>query len=312
MDATSLAVPVALFVFNRPETTARVFERIAAARPQRLLLIADGPRADRPDEREQCRAARAIVQDVRWPCDVKTHFSDENLGCKRRIASGLDWVFSNVSEAIVLEDDCLPDPTFFRFCEEMLARYRDDPRIHMVRGTNFVGDRAVDDASYYFSRFYNIWGWATWSRAWAGYDVAMTRWPALRDTGWLERRLPDPAMSGLVRQFFDETHAGRVDTWDYQWVLAGWLHDRLSIVPARNLVSNIGYGQGATHTHQRAHRLAELSTQPLAFPLRHPAAVTASAQADLREWEAVYPRRRPRSGLWPRLRERLLGRRSPR
>lgn len=293
--------PVALFLFNRPGTTARVFDAIARARPAHLLLVADGPRADRPGEAERCRAARAVVEQVNWDCRVETYFSETNLGCKQRIASGLDWVFSQVDRAIILEDDCLPAPDFFRFCDEVLARHHADPRVHMIRGSNFLGGRQVSADSYYFSRFFNIWGWATWARAWQHYDVTMRRWPELRETRWLEGRLPHPGMADLVRHFFDETHAGRVDTWDYQWMLCGWLQDALAAVPAANLISNIGHGQDATHTGNPGSHLAELSHQSLVSPLRHPVVISPLDSADRLEWNRVYPRQRIGAPWWRRL-----------
>lgn len=301
----TIPTPVVLFIFNRPQLTERVLRSIAAVRPSHLLVVADGPRAGREGESERCRQARAAIDDVDWPCRIETLYSETNLGCKHRIASGLDWVFSKVDEAIVLEDDCLPDPGFFRFCQELLERYRHDERIHIVRGTNFLRGRRVTPSSYYFSRFYNIWGWATWARAWKHYDVGMRQWPALRDSGWLERQLPESAMASLVRHFFDETHAGRLDTWDYQLLLAGWLRDAVAIVPAANLVTNIGHGEGATHTRNQGSHLAGIASEPLSFPLRHPEDVKVSAMADEIEWSAVYPRYRLRTSLWQRFRERL-------
>lgn len=298
--------PVALFLFNRPESTRRVFDAIARARPERLLVVADGPRVDRPGEPALCSAARAVVDAIDWPCRLQTNFSAVNLGCKQRIASGLDWVFSQADRAIILEDDCLPAPDFFAFCDELLERYRNDARVHMLRGSNFLGRRRGTD-SYYFSQFYNIWGWASWARAWAHYDVDMRRWPELRDSGWLEQRLVHPAMVRLVRHFFDETHAGRVDTWDYQWLLAGWLLDAVAAVPAMNLISNIGHGAGATHTANQHSHLAALARGRLERPLRHPRRVAASASADELEWNSVYPGRAISVPRWRRLLRRIAG-----
>ena len=170
-----------------------------------------------------------------------------NLGGGRRVASGLDWVFENTDEAIILEDDCMPDPTFFPYCEELLRRYRDDERLHMVSGCNVLEPGRFGAHSYYFSRCYHIWGWATWARAWSHYDYKMRQWPALRETDWLERYLGDPTAARIARLFFDETYAGRIDQWDFQWALAGWLRDAVSITPAANLVTNIGFGDGGTH-----------------------------------------------------------------
>lgn len=298
------STPIAFFIFNRPHFTQRVFESIAAVKPPKLLVIADGPRPEKTGEVGQCLAAREVIEKVDWPCEVLTEYSSDNLGCKRRLATGLDWVFSQVQEAIVLEDDTLPHPSFFPFCEKLLARFRTDERVHMIRGSNFLFDARPVPWSFYFSRFYNIWGWATWARAWEHYDVEMRVWTRLRETDWLERYLPRTEMAELVRYFFDETHAGRIDTWDYQWMLAGWLNDALAIAPATNLVRNIGFGAEATHTFEGAHRLDLMTIGPMRFPLRAPPSVQAHDRADLLEWNHTYPQA-ARRGLRGRLGRRL-------
>lgn len=299
-----VSAPVAFFIFNRPKPTRRVFETIRRLRPPKFLVIADGAREDRPGEAALCREARAIVEAVDWPCELRTCFSDRNLGCKRRLATGLDWVFSQVEAAIILEDDTLPDPSFFTFCGELLERYRDDERVHMIRGSNFLFDDNMVPWSYYFSRFYNIWGWASWARAWRYYDMEMRRWPRLRETDWLERQLPRADMAPLVRYFFDETHAGRIDTWDYQWMLAGWLNDAVAVTPARNLVRNIGFGADATHTLRGDHRFEKMEVAPMDFPLQHPDKLQVHDRADLLEWDNIYPQTSRRS-LKQRLGKRL-------
>ncbi|OUC08639.1 hemolytic protein HlpA-like protein, partial [Litorilinea aerophila] len=165
-----MQTPVIFLIFNRPDTTAQVFAEIAKARPRRLLVVADGPRPHRPDDVEKCSATRAVIERVDWPCEVSCDFAEENLGGRRRISSGLTWAFSQVEAAIVLEDDCLPHPTFFPFCEELLNRYCHDERIMAITGDNFQFGRSRTKYSYYFSRYFHSWGWATWRRAWQHYD----------------------------------------------------------------------------------------------------------------------------------------------
>lgn len=297
--------PVAFFVFNRPATTRRVFERIRAARPPRLLVVADGPRADRPGEAARCAEARAAAGAVDWPCQVDTHYAEANLGCRRRISSGIDWVFSQVEEAIILEDDCLPEPDFFRFCSELLARYRDDARIFMVSGNNFLFGREASRYSYYFTRYLHIWGWASWRRAWAHYDVAMRRWPELRQGPWLADELGMPEVAGHFHNRFDATHAG-LDTWDYQWVFSAWLQHGCAVAPARNLVRNIGVGAGATNTHN-APVEALAPTAPLAFPLRHPPGVRVNRSADRLESRLLGLRKLTTLERWQRSALKRLG-----
>jgi hypothetical protein len=185
-----LETPVALIIFNRPATTERVFAEIARARPRRLFVIADGPRSDHPDDARQCAAARAVVEKVDWPCTVATTYAEANLGCGKRPATGLAWLFQHVDRAIILEDDCVPDPSFFRFCDELLEKYRDDPRVMMVAGTSLC---PVPTAySYSFCYHHSNCGWATWRRAWRYFDARIPRWPTLRDTPWLAEVLGEP------------------------------------------------------------------------------------------------------------------------
>ena len=167
-----LNTPVILSVFNRPESTARVFEAIAQARPRQLFVFADGPRS--AADADLCAQARAVVENVDWACDVKYHYSETNLGARECYKSGVDWAFSEVDEGIVLDDDCVPDPTFFVFSQDMLERYRHDPRVMMVCGTNYLDHWKEDCQSYHFSHFGSVWGWASWKRAWAFYDASMS------------------------------------------------------------------------------------------------------------------------------------------
>ena len=269
---------VAFIIFNRPDTTERVFAEIAQARPPRLLVVADGPRDDRPDERSRCHATRKIIERVNWECEVLTNFSDRNLGCKGRVASGLDWVFSVTDEAIVLEDDCLPAPSFFRFCDDMLERFRNDARVMAISGDNFQQIRPTSD-SYYFSRYNHVWGWASWRRAWKHYDVDIAVWPYVKRSGLLRDILPDQNDVSYWETVFDMVFNDQIGTWDYQWTLACWLQSGLTVLPSKNLVSNIGFGVGATHTNRNS-RLACMPVYDLEFPLDHPSFVVRNVKAD--------------------------------
>ncbi|MDQ3918838.1 MAG: glycosyltransferase family 2 protein [Acidobacteriota bacterium] len=278
----SLATPVAFIIFNRPELTEEVFGAISAARPAKLLVVADGPRS--PQEAERCERARAVVANITWDCEVLTNFADANLGCRRRVSSGLDWVFSQVEEAIILEDDCLPAPSFFGYCEGLLERYREDERVMHVGGDNFQRGRRRADASYYFSRYCHIWGWASWSRAWRHYDVAMRTWPAGREL--IRGSFADEAEADFWAGIFDRVHAGQIDTWDYQWVYACWSQSGLAVVPEVNLVSNVGFGPDATHTRGES----EMSQLPVSDigELRHPRLVIRNSEADDYSFDHVF------------------------
>lgn len=279
MSNYQLKTPVAFIIFNRPETTRRVFAEIAKARPPKLLIIADGPRADHPDDAEKCAAVRAIIDAVDWDCKVLTNYSDVNLGCKRRVSSGLNWVFDTVEEAIILEDDCLPHPTFFRFCEELLEKYRDDKRIAMISGDNFQFGRKRTEYSYYFSRYPHIWGWASWRRAWENYDVDLKLWPEIRDGVWLEDLLGAKKSVWYWKNRFENAYQGNIDSWDYQWTFSCWTQNALTVLPNVNLVSNIGFDMKAVHTKVK-NKLAEIETEPMMFPISNPDYILCDSKAD--------------------------------
>jgi len=302
MSDFRLTTPVAFIIFNRPDTTERVFREIAKARPPKLLVVGDGPRVDRHGESEKVAAARALMKCVDWDCEVLTNFSEVNLGCKRRVSSGIDWVFEQVENAIILEDDCLPDLTFFRFCQEMLERYRHDQRIGMISGDNFQFGRRRNDDSYYFSKYIHIWGWATWRDRWVGsYDVTMAKWPRIRDEGWFADVVGNRREAAYWQKSFERVHRGEIDSWAYQWVFANWMEARMSITPAVNLISNIGFGKDAAHTTGGSD-VANLRLTPISFPLVHPLGVFRNAQADKFGYQKCF-----RVPLWKRVRNKLAG-----
>ena len=269
MDRMTFQTPVALFVFNRPDTTSKVFEAIAAVQPARLLLVADGPRPGKPGEAEACQHVRDIVTRVDWPCEVSTNFADKNLGCGERMISGLNWIFSLVEEAILLEDDCLPDPSFFPYCQELLERYRGDDRVAYISGDNLIPEHLRTDASYYFSRIGGIWGWATWRTQWQRYDRYLTDWPRLKRDGMLEEILDRPQVA-YCTDTFDAMYENRgPDTWDHQWFFTLLKNNSAAAVPRVNLVANLGYGHAATHTTEPDPRFTQPATA-IEFPLKHP------------------------------------------
>jgi len=261
-------------IFNRPETTAKVFEVIRACRPPKLYIAADGPRPDVAGELEKCRQAREFSLQVDWPCDVSTLFREVNLGCKHAVSTAISWFFKHEPEGIVLEDDCLPDPSFFRYCDELLAYYRDDERIFSISGSYLSGDHFQSMESYFFSRHFRVWGWASWRRAWECYDIDMRDWPRIRKSSTL-KMIGDGNViyKNYWKSEFDRAYHGEINTWDYQWLYAHLIHGRLSILPRVNLVKNIGFGDNATHTGDTNSLEANLTLHAMRFPLIHPDAV---------------------------------------
>ena len=231
--------PVALTVFNRPYQTAETFAALRAQRPPRLLIIADGPRPDHPSDFERCAEVRAIVEQVDWPCEVSRDYAESNLGLKRRVSSGLDWVFSHVDRAVVLEDDCVAHPDFFRFCDELLERYADDERVWVVTGDNFQGERRRGKAAYYFSKYPHCWGWATWRRAWSHYQGDIPFWKEWRTSDAWRRIAPTQVERAYWEAIFGKVERQEIDSWAYPWTACVWYGGGLTATPNVNLVTNM-------------------------------------------------------------------------
>jgi hypothetical protein len=275
--------PVLFLVFNRPETTRLVFAAIRAARPAKLYIAADGPRADRAGEAERCAEVRRIAAAVDWPCEVNALYRDKNLGCRTGVSEGITWFFSREEEGIILEDDVLPEETFFDFCDEMLDRYRGDDRVAMVTGCNFISNHFRAKESYFFSRYNHIWGWASWRRVRQNYDVRMTEWPTWRDGHGLAKISGGNRLfESFWRDTFDAVYEGKIDTWDYQWTFTCWRLGGLTAMPAFNQTHNLGFGPDATHTVTSAPEFVTASRvrRPMGFPLTHPRAVKRELDAD--------------------------------
>ena len=285
MNDFTLNTPVAFLIFNRPKTTERVFDEIRKAHPKKLFVVADGPRPNNQKDIEGCEATRKIIDKVDWDCEITKNYSDINLGCKKRVSSGIKWVFENTDEAIFLEDDCLPHQSFFRYCQELLNYYRNDERIMMISGDNFQDGKKVTDSSYYFSSYGHIWGWASWKRAWQKYDIEMKLWPLIRKTKYLDYWLPNKKAIAHWKEEFRRLYNNKIDTWDFQFLFACWINHGFSILPGVNLVSNIGFGTGALHTGDGNKKASNIPVKEILFPLIHPEIVMRNLEADTYEEE---------------------------
>lgn len=296
-----MKTPISFIIFQRQNTTEKVFEAIRQAKPTKLLVVADGPRDNRVGEAEKCAATRAIIDRVDWDCEVLKNYSEINLGCGKRVSSGLDWVFEQVEEAIILEDDCLPHPTFFPFCEELLERYRYDERIASISGQNVQFGRKRTESSYYFSRYNHIWGWATWRRAWQYYDFDMKLWPTIRDGYFLTDVLGDnQAVKIWTKVFQDMYDRNKFNTWDFQWQFACWIHKRIGILSNVNLISNLGFGTESTHVSSRRDRHSNIHTETIEIPLKHPQFMICDWQADHFTQKTLF------SSFYPSLLQRFI------
>lgn len=287
----AISTPVAVCVFNRPACAIKLMDALRDAAPQRLFVIADGPRQLHAEDHENCRMVLQIIRErISWPCKVQWNTSLTNLGCRRRVESGLDWLFAQVDEAIILEDDCIPHPTFFDYCEAMLAHYRHRDDIGIISGFNpldFVDHSPgfVDGESYSFSRYAQIWGWATWKRTWSRHKRDLEGWSCLRDTPWLSTVLTSRLAAAHWRTVFDEVMRG-ADIWSYQLLYSLWRQNALSIIPRANLVQNVGFGPDATHTRSADAR-AGIVARSMAMPIVHPKRTAPNDAFDRRfeqEW----------------------------
>ena len=269
--------PVLFLIFNRPDTTARVFAQIKKVQPKFLYIAADGPRNEKQEESELCAEVRDIVlSNIDWDCELKMLFRKTNLGCGKAVSEAITWFFENVEQGIIIEDDCLPEISFFYYCEELLNRYKYDEKIISIGGTN-LGYDISETHSYDYSRILNVWGWATWRRSAILIDYNMNQWKGMKfkqlfllfrtknnvgfDFNW----------SSYWQYYFDLTCSGKIDTWDYHWIFTQIYYNKISIFPSKNLVKNIGFTDKATHTKYPDHPIAKMEMYPMEFPLKIPA-----------------------------------------
>lgn len=265
-------------------------------KPSKIFISADGPRPERPEESERCAKVRSIVlNQVDWDAEVITDFAPTNLGLRKRMSSAITWTLSQVDRIIIVEDDCVPDPSFFYFCSELLEKFSRDTCIGSITGDNFQDSTFSCDGDYYFSRFPHIWGWATWRRAWDCYDVGMQDWPEVKKTDWLQTLFPDKFEAEYWRSIFDDTFSGKINTWDYQWAYASWRHNMLTITPRTNLVKNIGIGTSATNTCSPEDNKHYLRTNKMILPLKHPDLISIREDADDYVQRTVFGRAKDRT-----------------
>jgi len=295
--------PVVLIIFNRPDTTTQVFAMIRQARPSRLFVIADAARRGKAGEAELCLQARVVTEAIDWPCEVVRDYAGENMGCQRRVCSGLNAVFARVDRAIILEDDCLPDPSFFPYCKELLERYADDPQVTTISGNNFAGSLGGvrGQESYHFTRYPHIWGWATWARAWKGFNPSLPWWRGRGELLTLRRQLGTLSAAMFWFNWARQVRKGKLSSWGIPWVLTQWHRGTLAICPEQNLVTNIGFGVAATHTVDAGQRLANVPTAAMVFPMLHPATMEPLAEAQVWTERFIYSGGRgPSFGNWRR------------
>jgi hypothetical protein len=288
------STPILFIIFNRIETTKVVFEAIKAVRPKHLFIAADGARVDHIGEDEKCKAVREyVLTNINWECDIKTLFRDENLGCGYGPASAITWFFDQVEEGIILEDDCVPDSSFFEYCSELLDKYRYDDRISIISGTNMDRESKYvpENQDYFFSSIPYTWGWATWTKNWLQYDYEIKAWNKINKKKFLNNLFQDNEFQLSWRKVFDDIYTKTpTDIWDYQFFFSCFLQNKLSIVPAKNLISNIGHNDAATHTLEPNSAQANVPVKSINLPLSHPNSFDRNVEYDIFLQELCYGR----------------------
>ncbi len=279
-DFSHFTTPVVLCVFNRPETTQEVFEVVAKVRPKKLYILADGPRKNNANDVVKCQEVRAIFDQINWDCDLTKIYAEENVGIRNNIPNGLNQVFKREEQAIILEDDIIPDLSFFNYCEELLDRYKNDDRIAMISGYNDQLGISRTECSYFFSRHTHIWGWATWRRAWKFYDVDAKIWKNINQNKYLDSVTIDKDERKHWQRSIGNVLSNKHPGWDAQWTVAVWSQNMLAILPNKNLIKNIGFGQDATHNHTSNTMNSFTESSAMQFPMQHPEIILPNTEAD--------------------------------
>jgi ADP-heptose:LPS heptosyltransferase len=271
--------PILFLIFNRPNQTRRVFEKIREIKPSKLYVAADGPRAHVFEDKINCQLTRSIINGIDWPCEIKTLFNEKNLGCGKAVSGAIDWFFKNEEEGIILEDDCLPDLSFFDYCGQLLEKYRDNEKVYLISGVNFQNGNKRGEGSYYFSAVPHIWGWASWRRAWNTYDFETKKLPEFIKKDKISNYFSDVKLKIHWEETFQSVHDHKIDTWDHQWSFNVYDHNAVCIIPNKNLISNIGFGFNATHT-TGASVFADHPLQTMEKELVHPKEIRIDQEAD--------------------------------
>lgn len=280
-------VPVVLIVFKRIETTKQVFEEVRKMQPKDFYIISDAARAQRSEEVQKVIEVRKYIENhIDWECRLHKIYAEENMGCERRVTTGLTQVFQEVDRAVILEDDCVPHPDFFRYCKEMLDKYEMDERVMLISGSKLAQNYPVKE-DYLFTFLAGIWGWATWRRAWEYYDYSMKIWPEFRKQRVLYQLLPVGAAQ-IIEGELERVYEGRINSWAYRWLLARLNQRALGIVPKHNLINNVGFSdEDATHT--KGKNVVTFQVQEMAFPLKENSCVLPDCEYE-KAVEKVYYR----------------------
>ncbi len=287
--------PILVIAYRKPSTTQVVFEGIKKVKPSTLYVALNAPKND--SELEACAATKKIFENPDWQCEVKFLERVKYLEITESATSAISWFFENEECGIILEDDCVPSESFFRFCDEMLERYRDDVRVAHICGANTLPEVTFSQDSYFFSRWPGIWGWATWRRTWDKFDLQMRSYKDFKKTGRIHSIFKNKDIASWMQERFEFAHSKYGNIWDYSYHYSVISNGGLCVTPARNLIKNIGFTGDATHTSNEPEYYKKIMLEELKFPLCHPDKVEAEEGYVNLLYEKVYKDVVERNGI---------------
>lgn len=276
LESKKFNTPILFLVYNRPDVTKKILHIITQIRPSKLYIAADGPKNEL--DKIKCLLVKKIITDLASKFNIRTLFQEKNLGCGKAVSTAINWFFQNEEKGIILEDDTLPNLSFFYFCEELLIRYENNLEIMHISGLNWQDGNIRGENSYYFSAYPGIWGWATWRNRWMKYDYNLSELKNFITSKKIKEITSNQKEQDYHIKTFNSSN--KIDTWDHQWKFTIFNSSGLCITPNKNLVSNIGFGKNATHTRKYVNFLAHRKTLEMKFPLKHPTSIEINLLAD--------------------------------
>ena len=262
-----MKVPVLVLAFNRADHVAKAMEAIREYRPERLYLECDGARKNKAGETEAVALTRKTMLDmVDWPCEVKTLFREKNLGCANAVYGAITWFFEHEEWGVIIEDDVVVGQDFFRLCEELLPRYKDEERIMEISAENHYPN-SKDANTYFYSLDFKCWGWASWARAWKQMDMKMTKWP---EQGLTKLVKSFDLFKGCMMYYYWHSTYKNIETstsWATRWAFTIFAENGLCIIPGVNLAVNIGTDGGAHYENGDVNPYAHLQVERMSFPI---------------------------------------------
>ncbi len=272
--------PVLVLLFNRPNETKKLFEHLEMIKPRKLYINQDGPRKNSLRDLENCKKVKNIAINPKWDCEIFLNISEINHGCRKAVSSGLDWFFEKEECGIILEDDCMPSTSFFKFSKKMLAKYKDNKLISVISGSNFQKNNNIGLGDYYFSKYAHCWGWSSWRRAWKFNDSNLSFWPNWKNSLEWKTFHKNKLEQKYWTKIFDKVYDNKIDSWAYIWQASVWYNSGLTVTPNKNLILNIGFNKDATHTNVLDKNISENFSSSLPDNLKSPDSIKVDTDAD--------------------------------